>query len=729
MFGWGNSEITEFKSTNLISFSGEKIILHELNLPDIKDITVFSIIGTARTGKSTLLNCTSSYILKKNVKIFNIDDTDEHCTIGIDMYYFEKEKIILLDCQGLKLDDSSNDPKLLLIVYLISDCIIYNQRSMLNNDIFETLQPLCTFVNYIENIKQKPELIFRILDSELKYEPAKMLEKTLSPKKDQFQNTREAMTNLFSHIDLCITYSLDRKEKKMLSERKFYDFICGEENNFSQTITNILLKKDNVSNKKSISQWYKLIGEYIITINSNRKIDFNKLDIYQICIEKEILEFFLGINQDNYKDFSCGILQEDYIKNVEPKLEYLQNVLKMFETKFKMASKNIFDKYYSEIKTKLNTPILNVIKSIEEQTIARIQVEADIFFESHNKTLIFTPKASITKLDDANVLNNKLDNVSLVDSISTKIYDFLKSIEKYYGPVVLIIKEKYLNYLQTIKENMESIIKLNNENYVNLENEFKYYESEYKKIYPLLLKTKLFNISYFDKYFDWDYNKCLKIIPITIFNNLDNLIKANSDDEFLDQFNFENSSNFKSRIIDKYSKYYKLKLVFNSCKSEIKCVHKVEKYSFKNKYYKKINNFIDNKFSDLEKIITNDPIIKKIIKTKSQQNKYIIKKDIIVKEQDIDDFLFSKLCIPFPNNTYTDTDTEIDKKLIKQHLCLVEFTKYLRKKFNKKVILDKEKVLQNLILYKYNKQLYSLYKDFLKERHLLLGKIDGIKLV
>ena len=719
MFGWGNSEITEYKSNNLISFSGEKIILHELNLPDIKDITVFSIIGTARTGKSTLLNCTSSYILKKNVKIFNIDDTDEHCTIGIDMYYFEKEKIILLDCQGLKLDDSSNDPKLLLIVYLISDCIIYNQRSMLNNDIFETLQPLCTFVNYIENIKQKPELIFRILDSELKYEPAKMLEKTLSPKKDQFQNTREAMTNLFSHIDLCVTNSLDRKEKKMLSERKFYDFICGEENNFSQTINNILLKKDNIANKKSISQWYKLIGEYIETINSNRKIDFNKLDIYQICIEKEILEFFLGINQDNYKDFSCGILQEDYIKNVEPKLEYLQNVLKMFEVKFKMASKNIFDKYYSEIKTKLNTPILNVIKSIEEQTFLRIKVEADIFFESHNKTLLFTPKAEITKLDD------------LMIDVSTKIYDFLKSIKHYYAPVVLIIKEKYLNYLQTVKEDMNAIIKVQNEDFVNLENEFKYYESEYKKIYPLLLKTDLFNydtcidpgIYFGGDYVDMDYNKCLKIIPIAIFNNLNNIIKANSDDEFLDQLKFENSSIFKSHVINKYSKYYKLVLVFNSCESEVKCVKEVENYRFKNIYYKQLHDYIDNKFSDLEKIITNDPTIKKIIKTKSQQNKYLIKKDIIVKESDIEDSLFYKLDIQ------VHSETEIEKKLLKQKLCLVEFTKYLRKKFNKKVILNKEEVFKNLIDWKYNKQLYSLYKDFIKERRLLLGKIDGIKLV
>ena len=66
----------------------------------------------------------------------------------------------------------------------------------------------------------KPKLIFRILDSELKYEPAKLLEKTMSNKNDQYQNTREAMMNLFSGIELLVTNSLDRNEKKLLKENK-----------------------------------------------------------------------------------------------------------------------------------------------------------------------------------------------------------------------------------------------------------------------------------------------------------------------------------------------------------------------------------------------------------------------------------------------------------------------------------------------------------------------------
>jgi ABC-type phosphonate transport system ATPase subunit len=122
------SSSEQISSSKLVEIKDNLLVLNKIDIGKYTNelpITVFSIIGTARTGKSTLLNCISSYLLKKNIKIFNTDDTDEHCTIGIDMYYFEKERIVLLDCQGLKLDDSSNDTKLLLIIYLISDCIIY----------------------------------------------------------------------------------------------------------------------------------------------------------------------------------------------------------------------------------------------------------------------------------------------------------------------------------------------------------------------------------------------------------------------------------------------------------------------------------------------------------------------------------------------------------------------------------------------------------------------------
>lgn len=171
------------KSKKIIEIVENKLQLNNIFLDLDDQIMIYSIIGTARTGKSTFLNCMTSYLIEKNFNIFDIDNTDEHCTTGIDIFYCKNKNIILLDCQGLKLYDSSNDPKLLLIIYLMSDCIIYNQKSILNNDVLETLQPLTNFINYIENIKHKPILMFRLVDCELIFDSNELLKKFLMKKK------------------------------------------------------------------------------------------------------------------------------------------------------------------------------------------------------------------------------------------------------------------------------------------------------------------------------------------------------------------------------------------------------------------------------------------------------------------------------------------------------------------------------------------------------------------
>lgn len=186
-----------------------------------KNVKVLTIIGNGRTGKSSLLNCIASYITKTNSSMFDVQDTDEHCTTGLDMYYFEDDNIILVDCQGLKLADSSTDPQILLITYLLSDVIIYNQRSNINNDVFDTLQPLTSFINYLDNVDnmKKPHLLFRLSDVSLKFDPMTHLAKALEFKNDQYQRVREVIGSLFNGIGITTTSSLDKSELVLLQEK------------------------------------------------------------------------------------------------------------------------------------------------------------------------------------------------------------------------------------------------------------------------------------------------------------------------------------------------------------------------------------------------------------------------------------------------------------------------------------------------------------------------------
>ena len=127
-------------ASSLLSIINKTIRLSDnINIPNDDTIRVVSIIGKARMGKSTFLNAMVNHIEGTSTRPFATQSDDNHCTRGIDYYYSKSKSILLLDCQGLALEDSSHDPLLLLITYLTSDVIVFNERMMLQNEALKLL--------------------------------------------------------------------------------------------------------------------------------------------------------------------------------------------------------------------------------------------------------------------------------------------------------------------------------------------------------------------------------------------------------------------------------------------------------------------------------------------------------------------------------------------------------------------------------------------------------------
>jgi ribosome biogenesis GTPase A len=189
-----------------ISINNSNLTINNLNLPKNKDIFVLSIIGKARTGKSSLLNCLISSIISNTTtttNLFQTSDSDEHCTHGVDACYIEYDNkiIVILDVQGIEYHDSSLDTKMLLIIYLISNLIIFNEKNLISNATLQSLLPLTTFISCLElSSFNKPDILFRISDCDLTLEPMEHLNKTLKKRKDQYQNIRETIYELFKNI-------------------------------------------------------------------------------------------------------------------------------------------------------------------------------------------------------------------------------------------------------------------------------------------------------------------------------------------------------------------------------------------------------------------------------------------------------------------------------------------------------------------------------------------------
>ena len=439
----------------------------ENNLKLVNDIKienkyVISIVGDARKGKSTFLNLIINNLSKENKEYFKMDDGLSHCTLGID--YYQMDDYLFLDCQGLNYQDSSNDPKLLLFIYSISNIIIYNDKNVINNNVFTTLQPMAMFLNTFKNYNASI-LYFRISDYELEGNPNKLLDNILVNQKDQFDNVRESIKKLFSSIEINITEPLDRTEKVLLKKRDFTKLL--EINNFDKIIREIY-SLINSQSKKNID-----ILKLINNINLNKKIDYKKLDLYTQITINEVNEF-IKLNISNNDDFNIFIV-DGYSKN---KLEIYQskidNLLNNFKEQFNKIPKNlqqlfnqelklIQDKYQS-MKDKNYHLSLEIIQPIYQKYLKQNLTEIDKLLLSLNNPLYqIDLNPFITDIIE-------LDNDAIIE-MKTKLYiqinDHYQSIIQQHNDY-LDIYTQFINSINNIKIDLIDIIKnLSLENITN----------------------------------------------------------------------------------------------------------------------------------------------------------------------------------------------------------------------------------------------------------------------
>lgn len=736
------------KSTSLIKIINDKLqLILSLKKISTKPIKVISIIGNGRSGKSTLLNCLLSHLANTNICAFDTLDTDVHCTFGLDMFYLESHDLVLVDCQGLKLDDSSHDPQLLLITYLISDLIIYNQKSILNNDVFDTLSPLASFINYLEDldkIPSKPTLFFRLGDVELKFDPQVHLANTLAPKTDQYQNIRDCFGKLFNQTQIGITNSLDRSEKKLFNDKNFYSIITDPANMFQNLIGQILTIIGDSPSKFTLDTWLERLTSYIDKINSNQKINVDKLDTYQLLMFKEITEFKDAIDPSNYLSISVDATQEGFDANVVPRIEFKNNCLAMYETRFKLVNEELYSKTYDEISAKLMAPIDEAIGQVEKLAEAAIQT----IIQSHP----FKTAQQIYSL----TIRNKDRPARVITILNTEFDRLMTKINIYYQPIVNQHATKYQTFIENCKAKLDLEQFDQRQNRLGFDNMKKYIRTNWSDIYPMLIKldkkiimdnyTKAQKVNYYDDtniaYYDNSSLDNAESIPI-----IDNIQQKIMFDIFMTDLIYELLSDLPQLkdiskdelVIQALNKRFNSNVVYD-------IDFKTRTISDKIIYFESTRQDIRNFIIGLETEFLHSDRINKIIKTKFDQIKTKIQdnrceliscniitdpkcgcnskhKKLCVSSFDLSNIKSNKIRYFVPYTKY------YLRNCIKE-LKLVEFKKYLVSKFNKKFELDRRIMVEALIFnyqYIYHKNIRKLYLEFDIYYKLMRNQISGIK--
>ena len=431
--------------------------------PCYKDIRVVSIIGKARLGKSTFLNLLTAYLNNEN-SVFPTQNTDENCTLGIDAHFNPDGNIILLDCQGIEHDNSANDSKLLLLIYLISDVIIYNERNILTNATLQGFQSMISFMNYLDiDNTQKPHLLFRISDLDLKLDPAENLTKLLAKKDDQYQNIRESIHQLFDNPRAIHTYSLDRNEKQALDTNQHIKVLSTKENGFVNAIEQVLETASLIKPHNAII-WFARLEQCIHLINSSVKIDYKKLDLYEHLTHREIQEWKRKyINLEFYNNEMMDGTQKTYDLIINPREESVKILEAEFKQRFKLLNNKIKSKYLDDIISKFSIPIL---KAHEDSLTLGKSLLNSILHEKYKTIQIDRISEPFKKTEAAKQFKNYMDSITecvkylynpVREKYNLSIEDIYNKInDEYNAKLLVVIKEK--TKLHDFTKNQEYIM-------------------------------------------------------------------------------------------------------------------------------------------------------------------------------------------------------------------------------------------------------------------------------
>ena len=354
---------SEYTSHQLITFdSNEKANLMLKNIWNGININsqsfyVISIIGDARKGKSTFLNLIISHLVGSNVEVFKASNQSETLTHGITM--FVCKNIIFLDCEGLAKEGTQRDIKLLLIPYMISNVVIFNDTDDFNDSLIKKLEPLTTLSTFVDYGKKtnKPKLIFRISNYELEGDIKESFKNKIKSTKDKdvAKTIIKTLDELFDSIDIISTPTPDRSDRKLLSNKHYLEFLNKESTEFRPAIEYVLDKvKSGIS--VQFSSLSKLIEQSVNSINTNDQIKPEYFDTTRIIHNNVINEFIQNIPFKLYDPIIIdGLKTTNYL--ITNRQQELSNLLLEYDNKFAKVEHQIKNEHREKIKNQIQKQI------------------------------------------------------------------------------------------------------------------------------------------------------------------------------------------------------------------------------------------------------------------------------------------------------------------------------------------------------------------------------------
>jgi hypothetical protein len=520
------------KSLKIIDLVDNRMVIN-MDLPTIlKDVDfpvkIISIMGQARLGKSSFMNLIISHMTGENHHIFDTSSVNQHCTKGIDCCVVKPTEsdhgYVFLDCQGINQGDSSSDVKLLLLPYLLSDLIIFND-TVLNNSTLKALEPLMSLCNYvdIDDKRSKPRFVFRIKDYYLDTAIHEVLENTLADQKDQYQSIRNTIKTMFDDLTAIHTEQLDKPTMKRMKQYKYIEVI-EEDNGFLDAIKSLigLVEKGNKTRIVD-NNFFKTISESVETINSNKKIDYTKFDVYTLLLRNDLNEFVMSIDRKLYEDIKVSGLQSDYDITILPRKNAYDSIIRQINTQFSKVDPTLKQEFLTKLQIDISDPINYAMNQLINCTYKKIKTSIDTSYD--------------------NCISD-LDSLMNFDTYKSNLYNQLDS--KASGKNHI---ETFMDYVEKKQNDIKSKIKKNLRKSIKCED-----------VYSPMVHNAKMELNEFCKELDesccrWtkDLKRIVDTVMVQIEKMIDNICMIDTFDNLeeypCDQYDVDHEKYFKKKLM------------------------------------------------------------------------------------------------------------------------------------------------------------------------------------
>ena len=373
---------------------------------------VITMMGKARTGKSTFLNLLVNYLSDDTRPIFESNQSIEHCTHGVNV--FQTRNMTLMDCQGLEYQDSHNDVDLSLFAYMVSNVMIFN-CSAIDNSTLKSMEPIVSFANRIGGTaaSSKPTLVFRVRDYGLDAPVEQMLRKTMQPHDDQYQTIRDGLHHLFDPIIAVSTLHLDRTELGQLKQHQYTEFL-QQDNGYEACFDTIMT---NISDAgQHVTRQY-LAG--VVETIQHKSIDAKQLDVSLLIIKNNLGEFINRVDKSIYQEIPTDGTKKVFDEAITPRMDFLSTTLATFDAEFDKVELSLKQPYRQQIVDSVQP----VIDSAMENNDAKATTLLEPFLQFlYKRVALFVNELTEADHVDYKQVLSKYKNLKFATMVDLDIY-------------------------------------------------------------------------------------------------------------------------------------------------------------------------------------------------------------------------------------------------------------------------------------------------------------------